>query len=172
MTSLLCNSAKVVEKLLHRHSEPKAKNPKKTETVIIGRGCEPIISAESLLLSLSGASSEPIISAESKRNQAMSLRGRAVGSDVVIFHAETGKALSLSGASSEPIISAESLYCHARPRSGISAESKRDPRLIATQSPRMTEKALSFLRLRGASGAQRIPTPVPCREAHKRCFLT
>ena len=47
LTSLLCNSAKVVEKLLHRHSEPKAKNPKKTETVIIGRGCEPIISAES-----------------------------------------------------------------------------------------------------------------------------
>ena len=43
-----------------------------------------------------------------KRNQAMSLRGRAVGSDVVIFHAETEKALSLSGASSEPIISAES----------------------------------------------------------------
>ena len=84
LTSLLCNSAKVVEKLLHRHSEPKAKNPKKTGTVIIGRGCEPIISAESILLSLSGASSEPIISAESKRNQAMSLRGRAVGSDVVI----------------------------------------------------------------------------------------
>ena len=45
--------------------------------------------------------------------------------------------LSLSGASSKPIISAESLYCHARPRSGISAESKRDPRLIATQSPRI-----------------------------------
>src|SRR5574344_1930108 len=43
-----------------------------------------------------------------KRNQAMSLRGRSVGSDVVIFHAETEKALSLSGASSEPIISAES----------------------------------------------------------------
>ena len=48
LTSLLCNSAKVVEKLLHRHSEPKAKNPKKTGTVIIGRGCEPIISAGSL----------------------------------------------------------------------------------------------------------------------------
>ena len=29
-----------------------------------------------------------------KRNQAMSLRGRAVGSDVVIFHAETGNSLS------------------------------------------------------------------------------
>ena len=27
LTSLLCNSAKVVEKLLHRHPEPKAKNP-------------------------------------------------------------------------------------------------------------------------------------------------
>ena len=27
LTSLLCNSAKVVEKLFHRHSEPKAKNP-------------------------------------------------------------------------------------------------------------------------------------------------
>ena len=27
LTSLLCNSAKVMEKLLHRHSEPKAKNP-------------------------------------------------------------------------------------------------------------------------------------------------
>ena len=36
-----------------------------------------------------------------KRNQAMSLRGRAIGSDVVIFHAETGKAVSISGASSE-----------------------------------------------------------------------
>ena len=58
LTSLLCNSAKVMEKLLHRHPEPKAKNPNKTETVIIGRGCEPIISAESLLLSSSGASSE------------------------------------------------------------------------------------------------------------------
>ena len=81
LTSLLCNSAKVVEKLLHRHSEPKAKNPKKTGTVIIGRGCEPIISAESL-------------------------------------------------------------YCHARPRSDISAESKRDPRLTATQSPRMTMRGL------------------------------
>ena len=37
-----------------------------------------------------------------KRNQAMSLRGRAVGSDVVIFHAKTEKALSflrLRGAS-------------------------------------------------------------------------
>ena len=31
---------------------------------------------------------------EEKRNQAMSLRGRAVGSDVVIFHAEVDKALS------------------------------------------------------------------------------
>ena len=110
LTSLLCNSAKVVEKLLHRHSEPKAKNPKKTGTVIIGRGCEPIISAESL-------------------------------------------------------------YCHARPRSDISAESKRDPRLIATQSPRMTGKALSFLRLRGASGAQGISAPASCRKAHKRRFL-
>ena len=29
LTSLLCNSAKVVEKLFYRHSEPKAKNPKK-----------------------------------------------------------------------------------------------------------------------------------------------
>ena len=28
LTSLLCNSAKVVEKLFYRHSEPKAKNPK------------------------------------------------------------------------------------------------------------------------------------------------
>ena len=74
-------------------------------------------------LSLSGASSEPIISAESKRNQAMSLRGRAVGSDVVIFHAETGK-------------------------------------------------VLSFLRLRGASGAQGIYAPASCRKAHKRRFLT
>ena len=27
LTSLLCNSAKVVEKLFYRHSEPKAKNP-------------------------------------------------------------------------------------------------------------------------------------------------
>ena len=81
LTSLLCNSAKVMEKLLHRHSEPKAKNQKKTGTVIIGRGCEPIISAESL-------------------------------------------------------------YCHARPRSDISAESKRDPRLTATQSPRMTMRGL------------------------------
>ena len=81
LTSLLCNSAKVMEKLFYRHPEPKAKNPKKTETVIIGRDCEPIISAESL-------------------------------------------------------------YCHARPRSGISAESKRDPRLIATQSPRMTMRDL------------------------------
>ena len=43
-----------------------------------------------------------------KRNQAMSLRGRAVGSDVVIFHAKTEKALSLSGALSEPIMTAES----------------------------------------------------------------
>ena len=91
-----------------------------------------------------------------KRNQAMSLRGRAVGSDVVIFHAETEKALSLSGASSEPI---------------ISAESKRDPRLIATQSPRITEKALSFLRLRGASGVQGISAPASCRKAHKRRFI-
>jgi hypothetical protein len=57
-----------------------------------------------------------------KRNQAMSLRGRAVGSDVVIFHAETNK-------------------------------------------------ALSFLRLRGASGAQGISAPALCREAHKRHFL-
>ena len=57
-----------------------------------------------------------------KRNQATSLRGRAVGSDVVIFHAET-------------------------------------------------EKALSFLRLRGASGAQGISAPASCRKAHKRRFL-
>ena len=64
--------------------------------------------------------------------------------------------LSLSGASSKPI---------------ISAESKRDTRLIATQSPRMTEKVLSFLRLRGASGAQGNSAPAPCREAHKRRFL-
>ena len=48
-------------------------------------------------LSLSGASSEPIISAESKRNQAMSLRGRAVGSDVVISHIRTSPTLSLRG---------------------------------------------------------------------------
>ena len=75
------------------------------------------------------------------------------------------------GRGCEPIISAESLYCHAQPRSGISAESKRDPRLIATQSPRMTEKALSFLRLRGASGAQGISAPASCRKAHKRRFL-
>ena len=27
LTSLLCNSAKVMEKLFYRHSEPKAKNP-------------------------------------------------------------------------------------------------------------------------------------------------
>ena len=33
-------------------------------------------------------------------------------------------------------------------------------------------KALSFLRLRGASGAQGISAPAPCREAHKRRFLT
>ena len=42
------------------------------------------------------------INNEEKRNQAMSLRGRAVGSDVVIFHAETEKVLSflrLRGAS-------------------------------------------------------------------------
>ena len=96
LTSLLCNSAKVMEKLLYRHSEPKVKNPKKTGTVIIGRGCEPI----------------------------------------------------------------------------ISAESKRDPQLIAKQSPRMTEKVLSFLRLRGASGAQGIYAPASCRKAHKRRFLT
>ena len=57
-----------------------------------------------------------------KRNQAMSLRGRAVGSDVVIFHAETGK-------------------------------------------------ALSFLRLRGASGVQGISAPASCRNAHKRRFI-
>ena len=37
LTSLLCNSAKVVEKLLHRHSEPKAKNPKKQRPRICGR---------------------------------------------------------------------------------------------------------------------------------------
>ena len=132
------------------------------------------INNEKRKLSLSGASSEPIISAESKRNQAMSLRGRAVGSDVVIFHAETEKALSLSGASSEPIISAESLLSSLSGASSepiISAESKRDPRLIATQSPRMTEKALSFLRLRGASGVQGISAPASCLEAHKRRFI-
>ena len=32
-------------------------------------------------------------------------------------------------------------------------------------------KALSFLRLRGASGAQGISAPASCREAHKRRFL-
>ena len=36
---------------------------------------------------------------------------------------------------------------------------------------KMTEKALSFLRLRGASGAQGISAPASCREAHKRRFL-
>ena len=109
LTSLLCNSAKVKEKLFYHHPE-RSEGSIKTGTVIIGRGCEPIISAESL-------------------------------------------------------------YCHARPRSGISAESKRDPRLIAMQSPRMTEKALSFLRLRGASGVQGTSAPAPCRKAHKRRFL-
>ena len=34
LTSLLCNSAKVMEKLFYCHSEPKAKNPKKTGTVM------------------------------------------------------------------------------------------------------------------------------------------
>ena len=47
LTSLLCNSAKVMEKLFYRHSE-RSEGSIKTETVIIGRGCEPIISAESL----------------------------------------------------------------------------------------------------------------------------
>ena len=51
--------------------------------------------------------------------------------------------LSLSGASSEPI---------------ISAESKRN-------------QAMSFLRLRGASGAQGNSTPASCRKAHKRRFI-
>ena len=39
LTSLLCNSAKVVEKLLHRHSEPKAKNPshKNKPRIVIAR---------------------------------------------------------------------------------------------------------------------------------------
>jgi hypothetical protein len=35
----------------------------------------------------------------------------------------------------------------------------------------MTNKALSFLRLRGASGAQGISAPASCRKAHKRRFL-
>ena len=34
LTSQLCCSAKVVEKSLYRHSEPQAKNPEKTKTVI------------------------------------------------------------------------------------------------------------------------------------------
>ena len=36
LTSLLCNSAKVMEKLFYRHSEPKAKNPKKQELSLSG----------------------------------------------------------------------------------------------------------------------------------------
>ncbi len=36
---------------------------------------------------------------------------------------------------------------------------------------KMTEKVLSFLRLRGASGAQGISAPASCRKAHKRRFI-
>ena len=36
LTSLLCNSAKVVEKLFYCHSEPKAKNLKKQELSLSG----------------------------------------------------------------------------------------------------------------------------------------
>ena len=39
------------------------------------------------------------------------------------------------------------------------------------QPLKMTEKILSFLRLRGASGAQGISTSASCREARKRRFL-
>ena len=39
------------------------------------------------------------------------------------------------------------------------------------QPLKMTNKALSFLRLRGASGAQGISTPASCRKTHKRRFI-
>ena len=53
------------------------------------------------------------------------------------------------------------------------ASAKRD---LYARSPngsrlKMTEKVLSFLRLRGASGAQGISAPASCLEAHKRRFL-
>ena len=82
----------------------------------------------------------------------------------VILNPERSEWVSRSHVTSvEPVVNAGAkTQCYS---------AKRDPRLLATQSPRMTEKVLSFLRLRGASGAQGISAPASCRKAHKRRFL-
>ena len=82
---------------------------------------------------------------------------------VVILSPEAG--VKISGASVESVIKDRAKTKRYSAKRDLYGD------FAYAQPLKMTEKILSFLRLRGASGAQGISTSASCREARKRRFL-